>query len=216
MKSHDCANCSLMRYLSIEQRSKILIKSKKYKRNDFIFKSGDLAQGVYCLEAGVVKLESFGPEGQGHILRVYKAGDLLGHRAWLAKEEYRANAVAQEDSTVCWVSGAEFADLLSHSPELAANLLNRLSSELATAEARICALTDHDVRERTAEALLFLENRSLNRQWTRREIAEWAGTTPESVMRVLADLEAEGIIGLEGRKILILDLKKLSRISHRH
>jgi CRP-like cAMP-binding protein len=189
-------------------------RTRTYKRNEFIFRSGDTADGIYCLIRGVVKLESFGPDGQGHILRVYQDGDLLGYRAWIAKECYRANAIAQEDSEISWVAGEKFADALSHSPELAKSLLNRLSMELASAEARICALTDKDVKERVAEALLFLENHALKRQWTRKEISEWVGTTPESVMRTLSEFEKNGLIQNHGRKIVLLDALRLRRISH--
>jgi len=187
--------------------------SKHFKRNECIFRTGDSADGVYFVRSGLVKLESFGPDGQGHILRLYGPMELFGYRAWLAKESYRSNATAQEDSEICRVDGADFAEVLSHSPELAATLLVNLSRELASAEARMCALTDKDVRERVAESLLFLEHRSIQRQWTRKEIAEWAGTTPESVMRTLAQFESEGLIQVEGRRINILEAKQLRLLS---
>jgi CRP-like cAMP-binding protein len=79
------------------------------------------------------------------------------------------------------------------------------SQELKQAERRIVSMADKDATERTAEALLFLKENFPDQTWTRKEIAEWAGTTPETVMRVLARFEDDGLIEQKGRLIKLVD-----------
>ncbi|MNL55757.1 transcriptional regulator FixK [compost metagenome] len=69
---------------------------------------------------------------------------------------------------------------------------------------------DKGASERIAEALLFLQDHFKHQNWTRREIAQWAGTTPETVIRTLAQFEKEGLIDQsDGRSIRILLKEKL-------
>jgi CRP-like cAMP-binding protein len=84
-----------------------------------------------------------------------------------------------------------------------------VSKELRAAEGRLCAHSDKNAAERVAEAVLFLREKFPSQNWTRKEIAEWAGTTPETVMRSLADFETRGLIEQVGRKINILDRSAL-------
>ena len=63
--------------------------------------------------------------------------------------------------------------------------------------------------ERIAEALLFLRENFQDKNWTRKEISEWAGTTTETVIRTLADFEKEGLIEQTGRLITISKRDKL-------
>jgi len=69
---------------------------------------------------------------------------------------------------------------------------------------------DKGASERIAEALLFLQDHFSHQNWTRREIAQWAGTTPETVIRTLSQFEKEGLIDqTDGRSIRILSKEKL-------
>jgi CRP-like cAMP-binding protein len=68
---------------------------------------------------------------------------------------------------------------------------------------------DKAAPERIAEAVLFLKENFADQSWTRKDIAEWAGTTPETVMRTLADFEEEGLIAQIGRKIEVRNKRAL-------
>jgi CRP-like cAMP-binding protein len=186
--------------LEIIDKSKVL---SNYKRGQYVFYSGNRPSGLYCVNSGVVKLEVEGVTGNGHILRVVQDGDVLGYRSLFADESYEASAVAQEDASICLIPKAAVNELISKYPDVAIKLLARVSKELRAAEGRLCSQTDKDASERTAEALLFLKENYADQNWTRKEIAEWAGTTPETVMRTLAEFEREGLIEQVGRKIVI-------------
>ena len=181
----------------------------QFKKGEMIFSEGSVPNGLYCVSKGIVKLETTSARGDGHILRLIKAGDVLGYRSLFANESYSANAIAVEPVEACLIPREKIQDLCQRHPELALQFLKSVSSELRRSEERLVAAIDKDATERVAEAILFLKDNFSSPIWTRREIAEWAGTTPETVMRTLAALEDQGLIEQEGRKIEIVDKQRL-------
>lgn len=215
-RSKDCKNCESRKgnvfcdlpdeALEILDKSKVL---NHFKKGQYIFYSGNFPSGLYCVNSGVVKLESSGSTGNNHILRVVQGGGILGYRSLFAEEAYEATAVVHEEAAVCHIPKSALTELLQKYPEVGMKFLAHVSKELKSAESRICGLTDKNAAERIAEAVLFLKDNFKDQNWTRKEIAEWAGTTPETVMRSLADFEEEGFIELKGRKINILKKEAL-------
>ena len=95
-------------------------------------------------------------------------------------------------------------------PELAMKLLSHISKDLRVAEEKWLGQMDKGASERIAEALLFLQEHFQHQNWTRREIAQWAGTTPETVIRTLSQFEKDGLIDQsDGRSIRIVLKDKL-------
>lgn len=182
-----------------------------FKRGQFIFYAGNIPGGVYCVNSGVVKLENEGPNGNGHILRVVQEGGVLGYRSLFADEAFDAAAVVHEDAEVSFIPKSCILELMRMCPELAIRLLSIASKELRIAEDRLCAQSDKSASERVAMSLMYLRKTFTNQNWTRKEIAEWAGTTSETVIRTLGDFEVQGIIEQRGRSIVILDESSLFR-----
>lgn len=180
-----------------------------FKRGQTVFYQGNTAPGIYCINRGVVKIEKSGINGETHILRIIGPGGVLGYRSLFAEEPYAASAVVHEDADLCLIPKSALLALCKKNPELAMQFLSRLAKDTRQAEDRMCQLVDQEASERVAEALIFLKDHFEEQSWTRREISEWAGTTPETVMRTLANFEDEGLIAQHGRKIDIVNRKKL-------
>ena len=78
------------------------------------------------------------------------------------------------------------------------------------------------MRERIAEALLFLkatygleeDKMTINIKLSREDLADYIGTSTESVIRLLSEFNSSGVIELVGKKILIKDLNQLNRIAN--
>lgn len=185
-----------------------------YKRGQYIFYEGNIPSGLYCVNGGVVKLEAGSEAGNNHILRMVHNGGMLGYRSLFAEEPYRASALVHEDATVCFIPKSAILQLVETYPNVAFNFLARISKELRQAEDRFCGLTDKNASERIAESLLFLRDNFPEQTWTRKEISEWAGTTPETVMRTLSEFEDRGYIEQAGRKISIKDKAALLKLAN--
>ncbi|MBX3041591.1 MAG: Crp/Fnr family transcriptional regulator [Bdellovibrionaceae bacterium] len=189
--------------------------TSRYSAGQVIFYAGNDPLGLFTVQTGLVKLEALSPEGDAHTLRLMGPGCILGYRALFASEPYRATAIAVEDSQLCFIPKTEMLKVFEEFPAVAMNLAKQLSVDLRRAEEKWVQQIDHQAPSRIAEALLFLTDHFSTQSWTRREIAEWAGTTPETVMRTLSTYEKQGLIALDGKSIRILSRPSLSEKAHR-
>jgi CRP-like cAMP-binding protein len=181
-----------------------------FKAGQVIFYAGNEPLGLFTIQDGLVKLEVTSANGSAHTLRMVGEGGVLGYRSLFAGEAYHASAIAVKDSNVCFIPKADLLEIFKTHPDLAMKLLNHLSKELRQAEEKWMDQMDKGAPERIAEAVLFLNDHFKDQSWTRREIAQWAGTTPETVIRTLAQFEKEGLIDqTEGRNIRIVQKEKL-------
>ena len=92
-------------------------------------------------------------------------------------------------------------------------IVQALARELRQAEIRIASLSEKDVTARVAEALIYLKKVDPLHLWTRKEIADFCGSTTATVIRVLARLESSGVIRQEGRSILFRNEQALLDLS---
>jgi CRP-like cAMP-binding protein len=181
----------------------------KFKAGQTIFYEGNAPIGLYVIQTGLVKLQSTSAEGSTNTLRLLNAGQALGYRSLFANETYRASAICVEDTTLCFLPKNILSEIVSNYPQVAMNLLQQLAKDLRTAEDKWITQVNKGAPERVAEAVLFLDEHFHDQPWTRREIAQWAGTTPETVMRNLSQFEKDGLISSQGRAYKILDRRKL-------
>jgi len=212
----NCANCGVREdnpICGIQDTLPLIEKAKtnvRYKAGQVIFYAGNDPIGLFTISSGLVKLEVFSPAGSAHTLRLVGPGGVLGYRSLFAGEPYYASAIAVEDCELCFLPKADLMNVFKNHPETMLRLLEHLSKDLRFAEEKWLGQMDKGAPERIAEALLFLQENFTHQQWTRKEIAQWAGTTPETVIRTLAAFEKEGLIDQkDGRSIRILSKEKL-------
>lgn len=181
-----------------------------FKANQVIFYQGNEPLGLYTVSAGLIKLEVTSENGQSHTLRYVGPGSALGYRSLFANENYHATATAVEKSEICFIPKTTVTEIFTKFPQAALKILQVVSKDLRLAEEKWTNQMDKEASERIAEALIFLQEHFTHQNWTRREIAEWAGTTPETVIRTLAQFEKMGLIDQsEGRNIKITNKPKL-------
>lgn len=194
----------------------------EYKKGQVIFNEGAHPFGLYCINEGKIKISHKGQDGREVIIRLAKPGDLMGYKALLSGNRYHASAVALEDCSVCFIPRDLILNIIKKDNSLSMGMLNLLSSQLRVAETQVAHLAQKPVRERLAEALLFIretygmeqDNCTLNVRLSRDEIANIVGTATESTIRLLSEFKKDGIIELEGKKIKVLDYNKLTRTAN--
>ena len=84
---------------------------------------------MYVLEEGKVKISKIGDEGKEQIVRFAKAGDLMGYRALLSGEKYRASATALTDLKVCIIPKENFMKILDNNKQLSSELMQKLTDD---------------------------------------------------------------------------------------
>lgn len=221
---HNCVHCNNRLqsvFKAIPEDKLVELNEHKscatYKKGQYIFTENGLPIGLYCVNSGKIKLTSTGFDGKEQILRLVNGGDILGYRALLSNERYHCSAVAIEDASICIIDKNYLVSLLESTPMLAFEFMKKISSDLKTAEEHIVSLSQKNVRERLAEALLFFkaiygfetDGKTINVILSREEIADYVGTATESVIRLLSEFNSDKIIEIVGKKIKIVNLQKL-------
>ena len=181
----------------------------QYKTGDAIFRAGETPLGLFSVRSGIIKLESLNEDGQSHTLRLLGAGDILGYRSFFSGGSYKSSAIVIEGAEICFIPANEARKLFATHAELGLKMISQLSLDLQNAETKWVDQIDKGAAARVADALLFLNERFQGSSWTRKEIAEWAGTTTETVIRSLAQLEKEGIITQNYKNFVILSEPRL-------
>ncbi len=193
-----------------------------YKKGQIIFNEGNNPLGLFCINDGKIKLSHSGQDGKEQIVRMAREGDVLGYRALLSGERYNASAVALDDTNVCFIPRDTFFTVLKTNHGLSLEIIKMLSLELRKAEQTITDIAQKPVRERTAEALLFLketygyedDGATINVILSREDIANLVGTATETAIRLLSEFKNDKIVEFVGKKIKILDVKKLVKTAN--
>ncbi|MDT8413523.1 MAG: Crp/Fnr family transcriptional regulator [Vicingaceae bacterium] len=211
-------NLNLREIKDVSEHKRNLI----FKKGQLVFSEGNQPHGIFCIYKGKVKIHKMGDEGKDQIVRLAKASNIIGYRSIFNNNTYYASATAIEDTEVCFISKAFIMELIKTNSNLTFSFMNILSEDLKRAEESIIHMAQKHVRERIAEALLLLneaygfkeDGKTIDSTLTRREIANIAGTTTETSIRMLSELDKDKIIQLNGKDIRILDMKKLYRTAN--
>ncbi|GAB4283157.1 MAG: Crp/Fnr family transcriptional regulator [Marinilabiliales bacterium] len=228
ISSNNSKNCvydpksifSILSEAEKEELSKHMIISQ-YKKGDVIYKEGDKPSGLLCLSQGKVKIFKEGVGGREQIVRMAKPVGFIGYRALFAEENYIASAIAIEDSTVCNIEKNSLLRIVKSNPDFAMIIIKSLARELGFSNSRTVTLTQKHIRGRLAESLLFLKDtygfeengKTIKIYLSREDIANLSNMTTSNAIRTLSMFANEGVIEIDGRKISIIDLHKLERIS---
>ena len=122
---------------------------------------------------------------------------------------------------MCFIPAEILISFIKTNTSYALELLKLACHELGEANSFITDIAQKTVRERLAEILLLLvndfgldEQKYLRISLTREELANIVGTATESVIRLLSEFKADKLVDLDGRKIRILNVKAIEKISN--
>jgi CRP-like cAMP-binding protein len=222
----NCKNIQSSSFCSLNKSEQERLSQHKsfnvYKKGQVIFYEGNQPQGLFCIYSGKVKIHKLGDDGKDQIVRLAKTGNVIGYRALLSSDNYYATATALENTVICFFPKAAYLDLLMRNSDFSMKTIKMLSGDLKIAEQMITNMAQKQVKERMAGALIFLvdffgfeaDNATINTVLTRQDIGNIAGTTTETSIRVLSDLNKGKIIKLLGKKIRIQNYNELLRLAN--
>jgi CRP/FNR family transcriptional regulator len=184
-----------------------------------IFSEGDTCPGLWVIESGKVKIFKSAPSGREQVLTFEGPGGSVAELPVFDDGNYPASAVAVADSALLLVRKEDFRLLCLKCPEVALKVLRVVGRRLRELVTIIEELSFSTVRRRLASLLLRLARQGERTARgaevvlpaSQQELAAQIGTVRELVSRGLSQLQAEGIIAINGRKITIRDLKALER-----
>lgn len=193
----------------------------KLKKNERIFCEGNVADHVYCLLSGKVKIYKNGVGGRSQTVRLIRPIQYFGFSSCFYNKEQITSATALETCLLTSLPVPLLLQIMEKNSNLALFFLRKLSEALVQADERIVNLTQKHIRGRLAEALLFLkecygleeDGYTLSIYMSREDLANLSNMTTSNAIRTLSAFAAEKLIVIDGRKIKIIQEKELERIS---
>ncbi len=196
---------------------------RSIEESGFFFFQGDVAEHLYVLTSGQVKLTQSNPTGQLVNLRTIYPWQMFGALgAVRAEAVYPANAEALEDSSALAIKSNFLRSMLETRPYLSFGLMNLMTSYIQEMQERYRELATERVEQRVANALIRLAGQSgvraekeagIELSFSRQDVAEMTGTTLYTISRLLSEWERQGIIATGREKIRILKPHGLVRIA---
>jgi CRP-like cAMP-binding protein len=192
--------------------------ANSFKSGEVIFHEGTNPQGVFVVCTGKVKIYKSSHTGHQLITRIESPGDLLGHITLLAKDgPYTGTAEALDQSVVSMVGENTLRDFLARFPQASMALLRELARDVRRGENKARDIAFKPARGRLADTLLRMKKPSkphpIVAGLKRRDLAEMAGLTIETAVRLLKDFEGRGLIRKKERDLIILDEQRLHGLS---
>lgn len=217
----DLSSCFLCTHCNAGWKELIALKKKTifFKKGKLIFKEGEKVSGIYFMYSGSAKVHKQYSDSKELIIRFTRGGDVLGHRGLGSSKTYPVSATALEDSTVCFIENDFFEKSLTLNPSLTYGFMQLYSDDLQKAELRMRNLALMEVKGRVAETLLEIgtvfginKNKYITVPVSRQDISAYAGTTYETVFRLLRSLVQDKVISVSGKSIRINEMEKLKKI----
>jgi CRP/FNR family transcriptional regulator len=167
---------------------------------------------VFILCEGEVKLSISSSEGKTLILRIAKPGEILGLMAVLSGKPYEVSAETLRSSQIAFVRREDFLRFVAQHPEASAGIVKQLSSNYhgACEQLRTVGLSA-SAPQKLAKLLLDwsagAEQTNLGARitlpLTHEEIAEFIGSTRETVTRTLSGFRNQHLVTLKGSTLMI-------------
>jgi CRP/FNR family transcriptional regulator len=205
-------------FSSLEQEEVVALSKlaveRSFKSGEFIFWEGDTSNWFYILAEGRVKAVKHTASGKEFIIAFFGPGEIFGEVAVFEGKPYPATAQALTDTKVFGVKTEDFLQFLSKRPGIALGIINVLAGRLRDAQGRLKDFAGERVEQRLARILLMLSSKlGTELPFTRQEIADMAGTTTETAIRIMSRLTKDGVIRSERGSITIQDIVKLKLLS---
>lgn len=192
-----------------------------YPRGEIVFQEGEKAFGLYIICAGKVKLAKHAPHGKKQILKLLGPGEILGEETMFDRDVYTAYARTLEDSRLHFLEREPLLELLRRHPEVALRFIRKLAQEIKGFQDKLIETSYEGSLERMARLLLLMGGKygietdrglDIGVELTRQELAELAGISTETAIRILSRLRDRGLVALEGHRIYILDREALNEL----
>lgn len=194
-----------------------------FRKNEIIHHEGDFPTHMMMLVEGKVRVYKEGVSNRNQIIRLLKPYDFFGYRAIIANDAngYNTSVSAFEESVVYMVKKEAFMNLIQTNLRFCYLVMVEMARDLGHSDTRSVNLTQKHIRGRLAEALISLQQRygydedeaTISMYMSREDLANLSNMTTSNAIRTLSNFAEEGLISIDGRKIKILDMNRLSRLS---
>jgi CRP/FNR family transcriptional regulator, cyclic AMP receptor protein len=194
---------------------------KSLSAGQLLFSEGEPCTGLHIIARGKVRIFKTSISGREQVLALNGPGETVAELPVFDGGAYPASAMALEDSEIAFISRRDFQAYCIEHPQVALKVLTVVGSRLRRLVGIIEELSFTTIRQRLISVLVKLaqaEGKQTPRgvefmlPATHQELAHQLGTVRELISRNLMRLQAEGLLEVDARQIVVKDLKALSAL----
>jgi CRP/FNR family transcriptional regulator len=191
---------------------------RRFSPGETVFSEGQPCSGMYIVESGHVRIFKSSAGGREQVLSIDGPGSSVAELPVFDGGNYPASVTAVDDATLLFVSKQHFQALCLAHPQVALKVLRVVGARLRRLVGIIEELSFTTVRHRLASFLLRLARTEGKRTdegvevclpVSNQELASQIGTVRELISRNLSRFQSEGMLKIEGRRLIVRDLKAL-------
>ncbi len=225
-----CAKCSLQTLClpasigmeDMEQLDRVVRNRRPMAVGDHLYRSGQPLSALYVAREGAFKTTITDEQGQSQVIGFHLPGELIGLDA-LGSGAHACAAQALTQANVCEVPLSQLESIAAQVPGLQHQLLRIIGQSINRDHSHLEMLGVKSASDRMALFLYGLSERYrlLGRPaelivlpMSRQDIGSYLGLVIETVSRTLNKMQEDGLIGVHGRQVKILDMKRLSSMAH--
>ena len=175
------------------------VSSRTYEAGEVLYQHDEDSKILFIVRHGLVKLQTYLPNGRTRIVRMHKRGSLIGLNG-LMDHSHDHTAIAVDEVSVFLIPHTELIRWKEREPQLYAQLMEKWYEYLNYADTWITDFSTGNIKGRVARLLLFLARFETDtgpqvvELLTTDEMSDILGVTPESVSRVVAEFKREGLL----------------------
>ena len=193
--------------------SKVAVR-QSFRKDNMVLIEEEVGSTMFIILDGRVKISRISDEGREVILSIMSEGDFFGEMSILDGQARSANVVTLDDSTILIIHREDFLQMMHDFPQIAINLLKELAHRLRRSDSQIKSLSLQNATGKVASTLLRIADDSgkihlgqveISKLPPQQDLANMAGTSRETISRVLKSLSEKGYLRKQGNKLIILD-----------
>ena len=194
---------------------------KLFKAGELLFCEGEPCTGLHIVAKGKVRIFKTSMSGREQVLAVEGPGSSIAELPVFDGGPYPASVVAIEDSEIAFISRRDFHAYCMEHPDVALKVLAVVGARLRRLVGIIEELSFTTIRQRLVSTLIKLAQAEgkptahgieFLLPYSHQEIANQLGTVRELISRNLMRLQAEGLLDVEARHIVIKDMNGLTAL----
>ena len=191
-----------------------MLVARKYPKNSLIIYEDDVGNCLFILKKGRVKISVTAMDGGEAILAILGEGDFFGELSVIDGLERSASVTAIDDVELLMMNRNDFFEILERVPKIAIALLKELAGRIRKSDSHISSLSLLDARGRVAATLIRLAEDigkvregkvHIDELPLQRDLANIAGTSRETISRVVKRFEDEGHCIMDGNTLIFND-----------
>ncbi len=201
-----------------------LVKASKtqvlFRKGDHLTKQGAFASYILFLIKGLAIQYLEGDGVKNFNLRVIRPGEFVGLSAVFTKNTFNYSSVALTDCQAFLIEKEAIANVVQQNGNFSFNIIKRYCEQNANLFDSLRTILYKQMNGRIADTLIYLDSLKAEapdifQLLSRKDLADFAGISTESGVKLLKTFEKEGLISLKDKDIVVIEHKTLAEISRR-